>query len=220
MMIRKWLRAAATFALSSAFALTALHAAPYDDGGLAAVLHDPACPAPCFMGIRPGTTLFDEAVALLREHPWVGEVTADAGSVTWTWSGSQPPFLHIPPDDWAFTRIVARGGIVEFISFYTHAPAATYLLTLGTPDRSLSNQWQFTRTIGSPPFQSTAVAVSHEQMADFDALNLTVRLGVECPPKRENIWALPVLMLLGDNAVINPGKLTPRAFTRLPKECR
>ncbi|MCL4249915.1 MAG: hypothetical protein KJ065_17340 [Anaerolineae bacterium] len=46
-----------------------LHARPYDDGGLRDLLLPPGCDAPCFLGIRPGVTGLDDALAILdSEH--------------------------------------------------------------------------------------------------------------------------------------------------------
>ncbi|MCC6611826.1 MAG: hypothetical protein IT320_00030 [Anaerolineae bacterium] len=47
-----------------------LHARTYDDGGLRDLLLPQECAAPCFLGIRPGVTGLDDALAILeREHP-------------------------------------------------------------------------------------------------------------------------------------------------------
>jgi len=49
--------------------IVALHARPYDDGSLRDLLLPPDCDAPCFLGIRPGATGLDDALAILdREH--------------------------------------------------------------------------------------------------------------------------------------------------------
>ncbi len=55
--------------LSGLFLLPVLliRAQPYDDGGLRAFLTPPEdCPAPCFMGIRPGVTTTEEALEILK----------------------------------------------------------------------------------------------------------------------------------------------------------
>jgi hypothetical protein len=75
-----------------------IHARPFDSP-LRAVFAD-GCPMPCFMGIRPGVTTVDEAVALLSAHEWVGEIEISIGlnqlpnTVLWTWSGRQPGFIQ------------------------------------------------------------------------------------------------------------------------------
>ncbi|MBA3869058.1 MAG: hypothetical protein H0X30_07885 [Anaerolineae bacterium] len=45
--------------------LLLIHARPYDDHELRELLLPEGCPAPCFMGIRPGVTTMDEALKSL-----------------------------------------------------------------------------------------------------------------------------------------------------------
>jgi hypothetical protein len=48
-----------------------IHVQPYDDSELRAFLTPDDCPMPCIMGIRPGVTTADEAIAILNTHEWV-----------------------------------------------------------------------------------------------------------------------------------------------------
>src|SRR5689334_24336020 len=48
----------------------------YDDQQLRQALVSTGCPAPCFMGIRPGVTRSKEAMSLLKAHSWVANITA------------------------------------------------------------------------------------------------------------------------------------------------
>jgi hypothetical protein len=80
-----------------------IRAQPYDESELRAFLTPPeGCPAPCFMGIRPGVTTAEEAVAILEAHEWVGKVqqiirpNTDYSSIEWAWSDSRP--LAVPQD--------------------------------------------------------------------------------------------------------------------------
>src|SRR5215468_1742980 len=50
------------------------HAQPYDDHDLRKLLLPEGCPAPCFMGIRPGVTTTDEAVKLLEKSGWAEHI--------------------------------------------------------------------------------------------------------------------------------------------------
>ena len=90
-MIRFLLKFGFAFTLLFAFCIALIRAQPYDDSELRAFLTPPeGCPAPCFMGIRPGVTTREDAIAILEAHEWVNEVTYDvAGDVQWTWSGLQ-----------------------------------------------------------------------------------------------------------------------------------
>lgn len=68
-MIRLLLVAAAL--LSGVFTLAAalIQTAPLEDGGLRGLLLAPGCPAPCFLGLRPGESLVGQAVARLAAAP-------------------------------------------------------------------------------------------------------------------------------------------------------
>jgi hypothetical protein len=58
------------------------------------------CVLPCFMGIHPGETHLEQAMSILRNHPWVDSYGIVAfeprrtgfaeGRLDWTWSGLQP----------------------------------------------------------------------------------------------------------------------------------
>jgi len=52
-----------------------MHAQPYDDHELRQLLLPDGCPAPCFMGIRPGVTTQDEAIKILEASDWVETLT-------------------------------------------------------------------------------------------------------------------------------------------------
>jgi hypothetical protein len=79
-----------------------IRAQPYDAQEVQALLTPPeGCPAPCFMGIRPGVTTVTEATDLLRTHAWVEDLTMlgaqrDArgrfiySAMSWTWSDDSP----------------------------------------------------------------------------------------------------------------------------------
>ncbi|MBA3869060.1 MAG: hypothetical protein H0X30_07895 [Anaerolineae bacterium] len=79
-------------------ALIVIQARPYDDHALREFLLPEGCPAPCFMGIRPGVTTMTEAERLLNESQWVGKITfANSTYIAWTWSGEQPTWINQTP---------------------------------------------------------------------------------------------------------------------------
>ncbi len=114
-----------------------IRAQPYDDGGLWAFLTPPeGCLAPCFMGIRPGVTTVDEAIAILEGHEWVDKVTVeDQGGfhLFWTWSGQQPHFIRTSSTG-RIRRILFQ-DVVELISIDTRITIGELYLTLGLPDK-------------------------------------------------------------------------------------
>lgn len=76
--------------------LLAIRAQPYDDHQLRALLLPDGCAAPCFMGIRPGITTVEQALALLEQNDGVQIIKVDPtevnGSATqiqrisWSWN--------------------------------------------------------------------------------------------------------------------------------------
>ena len=95
-----------TLLLSGLFALPVLliRAQPYDDSELRAFLTPPeGCPVPCFMGIRPGVTMYRDAMTILENHAWVTNLQftlyGDAprnynyARLTWDWSDATPGFI-------------------------------------------------------------------------------------------------------------------------------
>lgn len=81
-----------------------IHAQSYNDSELRAFLTPPeGCPAPCFLGIRPGLTTAAEAITMLEAHEWIAgvqlEVNQDApmqfiyGRLNWNWRENAPGLL-------------------------------------------------------------------------------------------------------------------------------
>jgi hypothetical protein len=81
-----------------------IRARPYDDSDLRAFLTPPdGCPAPCFMGIRPGVTMYGDVLAILENHAWVTNLRLERygdaprnynyGRFIWDWSDATPDFI-------------------------------------------------------------------------------------------------------------------------------
>jgi len=111
---------------------------PYDDSQLRAFLTPPdGCPAPCFMGIRPGVTTADEAIAILENHHWVGNITINRNhaqhirSIEWRWSGQKPSLLR----DGAFLVIDADQMLVRSIDIPTYLPLASVMTSAANPEK-------------------------------------------------------------------------------------
>lgn len=214
---------AGVIVLAQVLVMGVMHALPYDDGGMAAAFNDPGCPSPCFMGIQPGVTLFADAIAILEAHPWVASVRITDNSAEWTWSGSQPDFLLIPPENFPFTRILSRNGTVTWIGFKTNAPTATFQMIFGTPNRSIATIWESYKPVGTRPYQTTERLINHQQRAQFDGEALEIIAGVACPPTRLNLWDVPVSVSMPLQPVwnsFNQETLIETGFARLPRECR
>src|SRR4051812_45844003 len=74
-------------------ALLLIHAQPYDDHELRELLLPEGCPAPCFMGIRPGVTTADEAIKILESSEWAASIDKQFMPSFVTWKAS-PKAAH------------------------------------------------------------------------------------------------------------------------------
>ncbi|MBZ0293626.1 MAG: hypothetical protein K8L99_13750 [Anaerolineae bacterium] len=125
-----------------AFWLTALALIPvlviraraYDDSALLQVVTPPdGCYAPCFMGVIPGGTRADEALALLRAHDWVESVERGT-TIRWTWSGRQPDVIASDtPGQFSILSTFDR-PLVASVYIVTQLTYGDLLLALGEPD--------------------------------------------------------------------------------------
>jgi hypothetical protein len=97
------------------------------------------CPAPCFMGIRPGLTSMDEAIKLLRANDGVAGVKQRSinnkyGFITWTWKNPKP--------DWtsqnAVGEILLTDKTVHAITIASEVMLGEIRLTLGLPDAAFT----------------------------------------------------------------------------------
>ena len=116
-----------------------IRAQPYDDGGVRGMLAETQiCPATCIMGLQPGYTTFDEAVAGLDANDWVLDVQIQydsdirQGALQWTWSGQQPAIINAQQPGTA----QIRNGIISYVTLPTRAELWQFLLLIGPPDAS------------------------------------------------------------------------------------
>ena len=116
-------------------ALLLIRAQRYDDHELRQVLLPEGCPAPCFMGIRPGVTTMDEAVRLLHDNKWVAEINKRVinnryGFITWTWRDQKPSWTSQK----AIGEIFVNDKKVHAITISSTFLLGETRLTLGLPD--------------------------------------------------------------------------------------
>jgi hypothetical protein len=104
---------------------------PRDDDALRAFLSPPAgCPVPCFIGIRPGETTLEDAVAILSTHDWVDDVEVkDGGMVRWHWAETNPGWLDTSADNWIRTD----DGRVVYVGVATRVTMGDLWLALDQP---------------------------------------------------------------------------------------
>lgn len=117
-------------------ALLLIHAQPYDDHELRESLLPDSCPAPCFMGIRPGVTTADDAAAILKSSKWIRKLVDVTGygtqlrNLTWDWSDQKPTWIG----DTARGNAHAAGGYVTSVTIETHFNLGAVRLAFGLPD--------------------------------------------------------------------------------------
>lgn len=118
--------------------LVLIRAQPYQDGGLSDFLLPPeGCPTPCFMGIRPGVTTMEDAIAILQAHEWVAEVSSTAYNrlglqrIEWRWRGDSSPLLEPDPIPRSGGRLIADEGVVQYMELLTRIRAGEAWLILG-----------------------------------------------------------------------------------------
>lgn len=130
-----------------ALPILAIHAQPYNDSELRAVLTRPeGCPAPCFMGIRPGTTSAEQAIAILDAHQWIEGVGEKFGSmrpevidyqlppmlsmIEWQWNDAAPRRIDAQKSG----SLVVVNRLVNAVNIPTHLALGDVLLVYGRPD--------------------------------------------------------------------------------------
>jgi hypothetical protein len=111
-----------------------------DDHDLRGLLvpHQDDCPAPCFMGIRPGVTSLDQAIYVLEEHEWVGHVNySDIALpdqiIWWDWTETSPLFV----DSVIPGRLDIAGGIASRITISLNTTYGDIALISAMPDKHL-----------------------------------------------------------------------------------
>ena len=113
-----------------------IRAQPYDDSELRAFLTPPeGCPAPCFMGIRPGVTTTEEAIAILEGHEWVQEIkVATDKSLIWIeWNALTPLSIdQLHPYPYS-SYVYNLDKVVRVVNIKTPYPVGAIYLLDGQP---------------------------------------------------------------------------------------
>lgn len=147
---------------------------------------------PCWQGIRPGVTTIAEAVRILKQHPWVDQVSdvnaggagSDAGLVYWSWSRRYPFAAHAEGSSQGI--IIGRNHIVEQIYLTTDLPLGAFWLHFGQP------------TGGTVDFISDLQPLRIDNTTLFGraGLSATARLYADCQTIYADIWHTPVYLWL------------------------
>lgn len=130
------LKLGGVFTLLFAVCIALIRAQPYDDSELRAFLTPPeGCPAPCFMGIRPGVTTMEEAVAILKAHEWVTNYEYSGGGNFLYWNLSdKAPIPNFPlPGTLSENYVSFRDNTVQRIALPLALSVGEALLLFGLP---------------------------------------------------------------------------------------
>lgn len=138
-----------------------IRAQHYDNTALRTALIPPeGCPAPCFLGIRPGVTSGSEALDILRDHDWVRwawerrTLSTGAGSdvlLLWRWDSAAPDFIRGSEGD---PVAVVTNGIVESIHFTSNVSFGDLTLAFGAPDEVHAGAWGRANGVGGTVYLS------------------------------------------------------------------
>lgn len=151
---------------------------PFDASELRAFLIPPdSCDTPCFMGIQPGETSSQRAMALLQAHEWVDEVFVilDGFYGEWSWSGQQPSFVNTN------SRGYLGAHSAQYDTYYSMSIDSTVTLNelylaLGEPDLSF---FTHTERAGSRTLVHSVY---------YNALGLQADGAISCPATLARLW--------------------------------
>lgn len=189
-MLRSWLWLASWVTSLLLVPVLLIRAQPYDHQAMRALLSPPQnCPAPCFIGIRPGQTRAEDALAILQAHSWVVDVREVFGSmkpevidyqlppvlsmINWQWHESSSYWIN----DERHGSMVLIDRQVDAINLHTRLPLGDVLLTYGPPDVmrllwSSQQQFQYDSWYADYCMRVTADGVEHPRRLYQQAVNI------------------------------------------------
>jgi hypothetical protein len=187
-MVHALLKVVPPFTLLFASMIGLIHARPFQDDRLEAFLAaPPGCPAPCWQGIRPGTTTVSEALDILQAHPWIDHViiterygaTRD-GFIGWAWSAGPPA----PIDRRAGGAMWVEDDIVRSVRIPTTIAFGALWLRFDRPQR------------GSFSLALDARAMDHVVIhyAAYPDFNFVAWNEVSCPLRLADFWRTPMVI--------------------------
>jgi len=179
-----------------------VYSAPPASNALHTALFPAGCDQPCAFGIQPGVTSRADAERVLRDHPWVDEIThVVAGNfelLRWTWNGSQPAALT-PVDSIYMPFITLDAGLVRLIYLPTRIPFGDVWAWWGAPERglaALSGRAAWLLPEGN--WRAVDLAASY-----FDGA-LEVQTLLMCPVGRRGYWRAPTQWVFNAAGTIRP----------------
>lgn len=133
------------------------------------------------MGMQPGVTTRNQALALLQAHPWVSEVSTTDPYVLWVWSGAQPAFIAAETPGQV---VIDNRHLVGEIHIDTHVTLSQLWLALGLPKS------------GYTAYQPNGRLMHH---VDYASSGFSASLWMDCPAQLGDFWHAEVKFYWGDN---------------------
>lgn len=171
------------------------------DADLQAFLLAPhGCAAPCWLGIRPGVTTMDEALQILKAHPWVKRVVVLdrhlAHYVYWEWSDQAPAYVYDPARQ-SPPMLGVAGGVIQYISLMTGLSFGEVWALWGQPEGG-----GFNVINNSSPLMTLISRPNTVHAAVYFGGQVFVQTQVFCPITPRVFWDAPVSIIFynGDTA--------------------
>jgi hypothetical protein len=171
-------------------ALLLIRTQPHDDHELRDLLLPDGCPAPCFIGIRPGVTTMLEARHILEASGWTDHVVLNSGinltandsfiSVSWDWNDQRSPLLDAATPAYMLSFESGSDAVVDAISISTTVPMGWMPLLMQPPHR-----YRFGTLF---PKASITATVLSRISTFYNRIEASVNL--VCPLKISDLWAL------------------------------
>lgn len=146
----------------------------------------------CWLGIQPGITTLNEAVALLQAHPWVSHVSSGGSSaesrIFWFWSEAAPAFARMTSDV-RESYIVLQNDIVRYVRLTTRIPYGSVRLVMGEP-----------QTGSLQPSTPSAYNRIYFHTAGYAEGHVAFDTNLACPARPPEFWNDPVVIIYSDGS--------------------
>jgi hypothetical protein len=173
---------------------------PYQAGDLDYFLHSTnACEMPCWEGIRPGVTTARDAIGILQNHPWIGDVvvynraeTSGSGFIRWRWSGRQPAIINSSYRG----NLLAINGVVQTVTIPTAASfGEIWLLMDHHPGKGMVSLSGVTTGRDKQIYRA-----AHQAIYEYPQGILNAYSVLTCPLQPASFWRAKVDLHLGNNS--------------------
>ncbi len=168
-----------------------MRAVLYDDGGLPDLLFPSECEMPCFLGIRPGVTTRDEAIAILESHEWIGEVTVNEREIFARWNNVLWGTTFNPNTSGGLHFTIIN-NLVAIITYSIPVKIVDLLINLRSPSFVVYNYVTF-----------NGINIYSVEIY-YDSLRSLMRIVSDCPTTPNPLYAADVLITMRF-ALLNEG---------------